>query len=144
MRWAFELARRFLPDYSSASSRHDFTQPQLFACLVVREHQKKSYRGVQALIEDCPQWRADIGLSRTPDHNTLCRAFHELVKPKLVNRMLDPATRQSLGPDNLARLGEAVGLATHHAFLLVVVIAAATLAATLALPRRLSPIRPAA
>ena len=62
----------------------------------------------------------------------------------LVNRMLDPATRQSLGPDNLARLGEAVGLATHHAFLLVVVIAAATLAATLALPRRLSPIRPAA
>ena len=62
----------------------------------------------------------------------------------LVNRMLDPATRQSLGPDNLARLGEAVGLATHNAFLLVVVIAAVTLAATLALPRRLSPIRPAA
>jgi hypothetical protein len=89
MCWAFALAKRFLSDYSGRHSRHDFTRPQLFACLVVRERQKKSYRGVEALIEDCPQWRADIGLARTPDHNTLCRAFHELIKPGLINGMLD-------------------------------------------------------
>ena len=89
MRWAFALATRFLPNRSSAFSRHDFTQPQLFACLVLREHQKKSYRGLEALLEDCPDWRADIGLLRTPDHNTLCRAFNRLVKPRLINRMLD-------------------------------------------------------
>jgi EmrB/QacA subfamily drug resistance transporter len=61
----------------------------------------------------------------------------------LVNRMLDPATRESLGPDTLARLGDAVGLAAHHAFLLATVIAAVTVMATLALPPRLSPTRPA-
>jgi hypothetical protein len=61
----------------------------------------------------------------------------------LVNRMLDPATRQSLGPDMLARLGDAVGLAAHEAFVAALVIAALTLAATLALPARLSPMRPA-
>ncbi len=61
---------------------------------------------------------------------------------EMVNRMLDPATRQSLGPDTLARLGDAVGLAAHHAFLLAAVIAAVTVTAALALPARLSPIRP--
>ncbi len=60
---------------------------------------------------------------------------------EMVNRMLDPATRESLGPDNLARLADAVGAAAHDAFLLAVVMGSLTLAATLALPRRLSPIR---
>jgi hypothetical protein len=86
---AHELARQFMPDYSSRFSRKDFTLPQLFACLVLREHQKKSYRGVTALLEDCPDWRAEIGLSRTPDHNTLCRAFKHLIKRGRMNRMLD-------------------------------------------------------
>ncbi len=89
MQWAYGLAKRFLPDYRCKFSRKDFTLPQLFACLVVREHQKKSYRGVEALFEDCPEWRADIGLKRTPDHNTLCRAFKHLVKVGLINSMLD-------------------------------------------------------
>jgi EmrB/QacA subfamily drug resistance transporter len=61
----------------------------------------------------------------------------------LVNRMLDPNTRATLGVDNLVRLADAVGIAAHHAFLLSVAIAVVTLAATLALPRRLSPIRAA-
>lgn len=86
---AHELAKLFLPDHNSKFSRKDFTLPQLFACLVLREHQKKSYRGVEALLEDCPDWRADIGLKRTPDHNTLCRAFQHLLKPGRLNRMLD-------------------------------------------------------
>jgi hypothetical protein len=81
MRAAYRLAQACLPTYSNEFSRHDFTLPQLFACLVLREHQKKSYRGVQALIEDSADWRADIGLSRTRNHNTLWRAFNQLVKP---------------------------------------------------------------
>src|SRR5438552_11198384 len=89
MLWAFLLASRFLPEHRSKFSRKDFTMPQLFACLVLREHQRKSYRGVEALLRDCEAWRADIGLSRTPDHNTLCRAFRDLIKPGLINRMLD-------------------------------------------------------
>jgi hypothetical protein len=86
---AHRLAKTSLPTYYNEFSRHDFTLPQLFACLVLREHQKKSYRGVEALLEDSPQWRADIGLVRTPDHNTLCRAFNHLIKPRLVGSMLD-------------------------------------------------------
>jgi EmrB/QacA subfamily drug resistance transporter len=59
----------------------------------------------------------------------------------LVNRMLDPATRESLGAAKIAQLSEAVGLAAHHAFILAVMIALGTLIATIALPARLSPVR---
>jgi hypothetical protein len=86
---AYELAQLFLPAYSSKFSRKDFTLPQLFACLVLREHQKKSYLGLEALLNDCPDWRADIGLIRTPDSNTLWRAFQHLIKSGGIHRMLD-------------------------------------------------------
>jgi hypothetical protein len=87
---AYTLAVEVLPKYFSPFSRHDgFTKPQLFACLVLREHQKKSFRGVEALLIDSPQWLADIGLSKAPDHNTLSRAFNEFVDPDLANSMLD-------------------------------------------------------
>jgi hypothetical protein len=89
LQWAYSFAKQFFLDYRSSFSRKDFTQPQLFACLVLREHQKKSYRGVAALLEDCPDWRADIGLSRTPDHRTLCRAFKHLIKRGRISDMLD-------------------------------------------------------
>jgi MFS family permease len=59
----------------------------------------------------------------------------------LVNRMLDPETRAGLGADNLARLTDAVGLAAHDAFLLSLVLGAATLVATISLPAKLSPVR---
>lgn len=60
---------------------------------------------------------------------------------EMVSRMLDPATRRTLAPDLLARLGDAVGLAAHEAFLVATAIAAVTLVLALALPARLSPTR---
>lgn len=89
LKLAYDLGREALPAYFSRFSRHAFTKPQLFACLVLREHQKKSFRGVEALLADSPAWLADIGLAKAPDHNTLSRAFNELVGPKLTNSMLD-------------------------------------------------------
>ena len=52
MRAAYFLARQALPKYSSKFSRHDFTLPQLFACLIVKEHQRKSYREIETLLKD--------------------------------------------------------------------------------------------
>jgi hypothetical protein len=86
---AYALATACVKEHQSKFSRKDFTGPQLFACLVLREHQKKSYRGVVALLQDCPHWCADIGLRKVPDRNTLCRAHKQLVKPGVVEKMLD-------------------------------------------------------
>jgi hypothetical protein len=89
MQAAHRLATLCLPTYSDKFSRHDFTLPQLFACLIIREHQKKSYRGVEVLLRDCPDWLADIGMDHAPDHNTIWRAFDHLVKRSTANSMLD-------------------------------------------------------
>ena len=89
LKLAHQLGQEVLPPYGSRFSRKDFTSAQLFACLVLREHQRKSFRGVEALLIDSPQWLADIGLSKAPDHNTLCRAFDRLMKPAVADSMLD-------------------------------------------------------
>ncbi len=89
MRAAFALARETLPNHTSKFSRKDFTLRQLFACLVLREHQRLSYRGTEALLRDTPNWCRDIGMRRVPDHNTLCRAFHALNLGRRQVRLLD-------------------------------------------------------
>jgi hypothetical protein len=89
MRVAFTLARGTLPPYFSKFSRHDFTLPQLFACLIVKEQQRKSYREIEALLSDSPQWCRDIGMKKVPDHNTLCRAFHALSFTRRAGKLMD-------------------------------------------------------
>ena len=89
MRIAYALACEALPRYFSKYSRHDFTVPQLFACLIVKEHQRKTYRDVEALLRDAPGWGRAIGMRRVPDHNTLCRAAHRLNLIRRTGRLLD-------------------------------------------------------
>ena len=86
---AWQLGKQVLPDHTSKFSRKDFTLPQLFACLVLREHQKKSYRGIEALLLDAQHWCHAIGMKRVPDHNTLCRAFAAIVTLRRTGKMLD-------------------------------------------------------
>lgn len=97
MRTAYALASESLPLHSSKFSRKDFTLAQLFACLAIKEHQKRSYRGAEALLRDSPDWLADIGLSMAPDHNTLCRAAKVLLSERRVDRVLDTMARWATG-----------------------------------------------
>src|SRR5882672_5314222 len=66
MQTAHVLACQCLPLFSSPFSRHDFTLPQLFACLVVKDQLKRSYRGAETLLRDSQSWLDDIGMSRAP------------------------------------------------------------------------------
>ena len=77
------------PDHGSRFSRQDFTRPQLFACLAVRESLRLSYRKTEAFLTDVPDWLASIGMRHAPDHNTLWRAFGSLLKPDAMKRALD-------------------------------------------------------
>jgi hypothetical protein len=101
MRRAYALGRRVWPDYDSRFSRHDFTRPQLFACLAVRESLRLSYRKAEAFLNDVPDWLAAIDLGRAPDHNTLWRAFGALLKKRRVDRALDLMADDD-GPAGLA------------------------------------------
>ena len=97
MRAAHELGRQLFDERAHKFARQDYTLPQLFACLVLREHQRESYRGVEALPADCRDLREAVGLRRAPDHNTLWRAFCHLVKPSQVDRALDVQAAQAVG-----------------------------------------------
>jgi len=90
---AHAVACQCLPNYSSRFSRRDFTLPQLFACLVIKDLLKRSYRGAEAVLRDSQSWLEDIGLDHTPDHNTLCRASKFLLKELKVDRVLDVTTK---------------------------------------------------
>lgn len=89
IRAAHVLGSQLFDDRSHKFRPSIFTLPQLFACLVLREHQKKSYRGVEALLADASDLRNAIGMAHTPDHNTLCRAFKLLIKSSKMNSALD-------------------------------------------------------
>ncbi len=47
---ALELAQQVLPPYSHPKSPHQFTQPQLLACLIVKAYLRQSYRGIVELL----------------------------------------------------------------------------------------------
>ena len=96
IRAAHQLGRQLFLEHAHKFSRKDYTLPQLFACLVLREHQKESYRGTEALLLDSSDLRNEIGLRSVPDHNTLCRAFKYLIKPAKMNLALDVTVDQAM------------------------------------------------
>jgi hypothetical protein len=86
---AYHVAKGALPEYSSRYSRKDFTLPQLFACLVLKEFERKDYRGAEQLLADCRDLREPVGLKKAPDHCTLQRAAVRLLNLRRANRLLD-------------------------------------------------------
>jgi hypothetical protein len=79
-REALALAREALPAYSCPTSRRDFTQHQLFAILALKTFLKTDYRGAVAFLDDFPEFRADLGLTKVPHFSTLCYAEQRLLK----------------------------------------------------------------
>lgn len=115
MKLAHELASACLPGFSSKFSRHDFTLAQLFACLVVREHLRLSYRRTEAMLRDT-DWCARLGMERVPDHATLCRAFDQIVMPRVmgdaIDLIVDAMKRANATGDTLAI--DSTMYDTHH------------------------------
>lgn len=68
---ALRLARRHLADYSHPKSPHKFTQPQLFACLILKAHLGCTYRRCEEMLALLPAVREAIGLVEVPRFTTL-------------------------------------------------------------------------
>jgi hypothetical protein len=72
---AMKLGLRHLADYGATRSRHDFTQRQLMACLILRVYLKATYRGVLELLSVSPSLRAVLGLQDKMPHYTTLQKF---------------------------------------------------------------------
>src|SRR5271154_946660 len=71
---AMQLGSRHLADYGANTSRHDFTQRQLMACLILRAYTKTTYRGVLELLAVSPSLRRELGLGdKLPHYSTLAK-----------------------------------------------------------------------
>jgi hypothetical protein len=93
---ALAAGREAFSDYSHVYSPKKFTQPQLFACLVLKEFEKKDYRGVRQLLLDCADLREAIGLKQVPHYTTLQKASRRLLAMPRVRKLLAGTVRRVL------------------------------------------------
>ena len=120
LEYAYLIGQLVLPDYSHRCSRHDFTQPQLFACLTLKEFLQLDYRKLVGLLQDAGELAAAIGLQKVPHFTTFQKAARRLLINRHAQAYLDKTIRlaQVQGrlprPVSLAAL-DGTGLETRHA-----------------------------
>ena len=114
---ALAAGKEAFSDYSHLYSPHKFTQPQLFACLVLKEFEKKDYRGIWQLLIDCCDLRQAIGLKLVPHYTTLQKASRRLLRAPAVRRLVDDTVKRINGRRKHVKYGAAdsSGFDAHHA-----------------------------
>ncbi len=108
-----------LPLYAHRSSPKKFTQPQLFACLALKEFLQLDYRKLAALLVDCPDLCNVIDLAIVPHFTTFQKAARRLLRMPLANRLLDKtihlAKVSGRIPSRIAlAAGDGTGFESHH------------------------------
>jgi hypothetical protein len=82
-----------LPAHSHKFAPKTYTQPQLLACLLVKEHLRLDYRGAQDLLELSDGLRSALSLRQAPDHSTLWWFAQHKVTPELLQQALEETVR---------------------------------------------------
>lgn len=101
-RLSLAAARRCVSTYGSIKSRHDFTQPQLIACLVLRAYLRTTFRGITQLLAEMPDVRAALGLERVPHYTTLQKLHAKPHVVGVIEAMLTDLLRGVTGQDRAA------------------------------------------
>jgi hypothetical protein len=93
---AYEAACQALPAYRHKFSPKKFTQPQLLACLVLKEFSRLDYRGLAQHLADHPDLGALIGLKAVPHYTTFQKAAQRLLAAIPGRRMFDAVLERAL------------------------------------------------
>lgn len=91
---AMRVARRCVAPYACVKSRHDFTQPQLLACLVLKVATKNDYRGVCELLNLAPELCEAIGLEKVPHWTTLQKFMANAHVPQIADHLLGEVIKE--------------------------------------------------
>jgi hypothetical protein len=86
---AYEAALDALPAHPHKFSPKKFTQPQLLACLVLKEFLRLDYRGLAAHLADHPDLWHLIGLKAVPHYTTFQKAASRLLAALPGRKMFD-------------------------------------------------------
>ena len=114
---ALAAGKEAFSDYSHLYSPKKFTQPQLFACLVLKEFEKKDYRGLRQLLIDCSDLRDAIGLASVPHYTTLQKASRRLLRQDRVRTLLGDTVQRVRGRRKRVQhaAADSSGFDAHHA-----------------------------
>src|SRR5512135_3469809 len=93
---AYEAACRALPPHRHKFSPKKFTQPQLLACLVLKEFARLDYRGLAAHLADHPDLCRQIGLKAVPHYTTFQKAAQRLLAAVPGRKMFDAVLQRAL------------------------------------------------
>ena len=77
-RVALEVAKRVLPPYRSRFGKHQFTQPQLLAVLLLMRYEDWTFREAEVRLGEHRDLREVLLLQNVPDHTTLYRFLKRL------------------------------------------------------------------
>jgi hypothetical protein len=86
-RKALEIGAASLPAYASPFSKKDFTQPQLFALLCLKQFLRQDYRGLVSLLAEWSELRRALKLKKVPHYSTLSYAAKRLGKSEHFKRL---------------------------------------------------------
>jgi len=95
LRVAYEAACRALPAHAHIISPKKFTQPQLLACLVLKEFSRLDYRGLAAHLADHSDLRRLIGLKAVPHFTTFQKAAQRLLAAAPDRLMFDAVVERA-------------------------------------------------
>jgi hypothetical protein len=95
-REALAVASRCLRPYAHQFSPKKFTQPQLFACLVLKTFLKIDYRGLVGFLADHSDLRAALGLAAVPHFTTPQKASRRLLHQPRARRLFTTTIRRFL------------------------------------------------
>jgi hypothetical protein len=85
---AWKVGQRCLREFAHRFSPKKFTQPQLFACLVLNEFLRLDDRKLTALLRDASDLTEAIGLSQVPHFSTFQKAAERLLRTPSANQLL--------------------------------------------------------
>jgi hypothetical protein len=115
---AYRTAQAALPRYGSKFSPKKFTQPQVAACLVLKEFFKTDYRGIVAILADHRELREILEWPAVPHWTTLHKASRTVLKPRRLRRVLATLVEAAQERSALRSRGlvamDGTGLESHH------------------------------
>jgi hypothetical protein len=91
---ALAVSKSILPNHGSKFAPKTYTQPQLLACLLLKEYLRLDYRTTQEMLELSDGLRSALQLSRVPDHSTLWWFVKHKLKPELLQAALEETVRR--------------------------------------------------
>jgi hypothetical protein len=115
-REALAVATKVLRPYAHKFSPKLYTQPQLFACLVLKTFFKTDYRGISTLLQDLTDVRRTVGLRCVPHFTTVQKACLRLLRVPRARRLLRATIRRHMGRRRCVRRAafDSTGLDCGH------------------------------